>query len=420
MRARSLTTVVTLLLSGCSSDTDSTPQPAPDDTQTGDSLLEPPPAGAGVQYRMVSTIEPGQEIERCLLVVAPPEGLHVRHEQVRFSPGSHHVLLYRTPYREIPTEDLNGVPMDGTKIHDCTQGASALWELNGVVAGSQSFDGDSLVGELPEGVAMTIEPGTVLVMNTHYLNASSDPVEAEARINLHTIAKEEVEIEAGVLFFYNPFIHVPANSTATARMRCPVSQDISIVALQSHMHRRGVDFVAALTDQSGARLQEIYTNTNWEGVPVKRFEPALEIAAGQALDYRCTYENAEAQTVIQGLTTKDEMCMLIGPYYPRDPYLETCTDNSDSPIATWIGDGSTRCGDTLGCVASASSDEAFFGCVVESCPAASEQVSAMLRCQASDGRGACAEVCSGAGDCTACLLEACAPEITACQSATCE
>lgn len=203
-------------------------------------------------------------------------------------------------------------------------------------------------------------------------------------------------------------------------MRCPVSQDISIVALQSHMHRRGVDFAADLTDQSGAMLQEIYTSTDWEGVPVKRFEPALQIVAGQALDYRCTYENTEAHTVIQGVTTKDEMCMLIGPGYPRDPYLETCADSTDSPIATWIGDGSASCGDTLGCIATVSSDEAFFGCVVESCPGASEQVSAMIRCQASDGRGACAEACSGEGDCTTCLLEACAPEITACQSATCE
>src|SRR5262249_33909691 len=138
-----------------------------------DDLLAPPPAGSGVQYRMVSTIQAGQEIERCQLVVAPASGLAVRKDEVKFTAGSHHVLLYKTPYTEIPTMTRHGAAMDGTQVHDCADGASDEWDVSGILAGSQSSGGDSIVGELPEGVAIKVEPGAVLLMNTHYLNASS-------------------------------------------------------------------------------------------------------------------------------------------------------------------------------------------------------------------------------------------------------
>ena len=305
----------------------------------GVDLLAPPKVGEGVQYKMLSRIESGQEIERCRLVVAPPGGLFIRKDEVRFTAGSHHVLLYKTPYTAIPTKNRRGVPVNGAEVHDCADGALDAWQVSGIVAGSQSGTGDSLVGELPAGVAITVEPGTVLLMNTHYLNASSDAVDADARINLYTLPKEQVKTEAGVMFFYNPFIRVPESGAASAQMRCPVPQDISIVRVQSHMHRRGVGFIANLSDGAGNVKEEIYTSHSWEQVPATTFQPLLEVKAGHTLDYRCDYTNTEAHSVMQGLTTKDEMCMLIGPYFPRVPAFETCDDVDFASAGTWTGSG---------------------------------------------------------------------------------
>lgn len=385
----------------------------------GEGLLAPPAAGEGVQYRMVSTIQSGQEIERCQLFVAPKEGLFVRKDEVRFTAGSHHVLLYRTSYPALPTENLEGVKLDGTQIHDCAEGATAAWAVNGVLAGSQSGDGDSMLGELPEGVAVKVEPGTVLLMNTHYLNATSEAVEADARVNLYTLPAEKVKTEAGVLFYYNPFIHIPENGVATARMRCPVQDDVTLVRVQSHMHRRGVGFAAYLGDADGSNPEEIYTSKEWERVPAKTFSPLLSIKAGQTIDYRCDYENGEARAINQGLTTKDEMCMLIGPYYPRDEALENCANAQHEYSATWIGSGAASCGDTLGCFSGAKSLGDFFGCVVNSCPGSSGEVSEFVRCQISQGHGACAASCPGAG-CDACVTTECKPALSACLAATCK
>jgi hypothetical protein len=382
-------------------------------------LLAPPPADEGVQYRMVSSIEPGQEIERCQLFVAPKEGIFVRKDEVRFTAGSHHVLLYRTAYPAIPTENSKGVKLDATQVHDCADGATAEWNVNGVLAGSQSGNGDSMLGELPDGVAVKVEPGTVLVMNTHYLNATSERVDADARINLYSLPAEKVKTEAGVLFYYNPFIAVPANGAATARMRCPVQDDISIVRVQSHMHRRGVGFAAYLGDSDGANQQEIYTNTEWERVPAKEFTPLLQVKAGQTIDYHCDYKNTEARTIAQGQSTKDEMCMLIGPYYPRNAALENCITDQGEFAATWIGSGTATCSDTLGCAVGAKSAGDFYGCVVNSCAGASTSVSDVLRCELTNGHGACKTSCPGAG-CDACVLQACGTSISACQAAKCQ
>ncbi len=417
----SLLVLGSMTLVHCASD----PANVPVDPPAGDLLAAPKP-GEGVQLRMLSHIESGQEIERCQLVLAPPGGLFIHKDEVRFTVGSHHVLLYKTPYTSIPATNRHGVAVNGAEVHDCASGAIDAWDVNGIVAGSQSRDGDSIVGELPEGVAITVEAGTVLLMNTHYLNATSSPIDADARVNLYTLPKEQVKTEAGVMFFYNPFIRIPANGKASAEMRCPVPRDISIVRLQSHMHRRGVGFVADLGDGAGVAQDEIYTSHTWEKVPAKSYAPLLAIKAGHSIDYRCDYANTEARDVMQGLTTKDEMCMLIGPYFPRDAAFESCADSQFAPAGTWTGSGKADGATTLGCFAGAKPSDQdggndFFGCVVNSCPGVAEPMSEVLRCQESGGHGACAAACSGAGgDCGACLTTACGAAVGALQAATCD
>ncbi|WP_437710438.1 hypothetical protein WMF45_36785 [Sorangium sp. So ce448] len=415
---RTTTSLIALLgaftLFGCSS-SDPGHQPSEDE------LLAPPAEGTGVQYRMVSTLQPAQEIERCQLFIAPPEGLNVNREMVRFSSGSHHVLLYTTPYTSIPTETRRGVALDATQVHDCNDGPQADWEVDGVVAGSQSADGNSFLGELPEGVALKVPPGTVLLMNTHYLNSSSNPIETDARINLYTIADDEVKVEAGMLFHYNPFISVPAHGRSTARMRCVAENDISVVRIQSHMHRRGVGYVANKVALDG-EMTELYTHDRWEGVPSQEFSPFLEVKAGESLDYRCDFNNVEDRAIAQGLTTRDEMCMLIGPYFPRSPAYENCQTEEGLVAATWYGNGTTTCAEAFECLGSAQDDAAAYGCVVNSCESVGPQLSAALACQMTGGNGACNEACSGedAEACNACVGEACAAEMEVCQTATCD
>jgi hypothetical protein len=413
-----------LAAAGCSDDA-GTPSPA---GSTPD-LLPPPKPGEGVQLKMVSTLAAATETERCMFYQVPPEGMYVHSQEIRYTPGSHHVLVYMTPYKEIPTRTRGGQAVDTGGIFECGKGGpTANWEVNGVLGGAQKGDAPPIVGELPSDTAIVVPGGSVLMMNTHYLNASTRELQTDARINFYLVPREQVKQEAGILFLYNPFIHIPGNSRSRARMTCPVRKDITLVNGQSHMHRRGVDYAAYLTDATGNRLDELYTTHEWEEVIPRRFQPGKTLQAGQWIDYQCGYDNKEDRTVIQGLATTDEMCMFIGLYYPRDEQTEFCADDQMGDkqflAARWIGNGSADGAATADCLSKAMDPSmrgtgAFYGCVVDSCDKISGPMTEATRCLVTSGQE-CQEACKGDGaGCGACLRQACTSPMSDLSAATC-
>jgi hypothetical protein len=358
-----------------------------------DVLLAPPPEGQGVQYQMTTKLEPGTEAEHCKFVLAPAEGMYVNRDEVRFTKGSHHFLLYETPYTSIPTKMENGEAIDTSGVFDCSQGATFGFQVTKLIGGSQNADGDAFLN-FPSDVAMRVEPGRVLLMNAHYINATPGILEPEVRINLHTIPAEQVKEQGDILFWYNPFIKVGAKSTARAHMKCMIHADITLMNVQSHMHARGTGYAAALPEG-----EPFYTNAEWEGVPVKRFDPGMKIAAGTWIDYYCDYNNAAANDVYQGPRSTDEMCMLIGSYYPANPVTSNCAADPSAPDQTgnlgaeWVGSGTETCAATMGCVQTSLGGTGDFlqnitTCMVASDPAVSKEMSDALRCLFLNGQNA--------------------------------
>jgi hypothetical protein len=375
--------VAALAFCGCGDDETSTP--------AGTSLLDPPAEGRGVQLRMQTVIDPGLEVEQCQFFRAPAEGLNIQRDEVRFTEGSHHVLVYLTPYMELPTEDELGGPIDASRPFDCSDGPTARWRVSTLVGGSQNATGDSIV-EFPEDVAMKVAGGSILMVNAHYINTSSSPIEPEIRVNLHSIPDAQMRAEGGLLFWYDPFIRVGAHSTSRASMSCPLSSDIELSNAQSHMHRRGVGYVAEHVAPDGTR-STLYENTSWADVPVKRWPDALAIPAGSRIEYACSYQNDEDRIVWQGPRSTDEMCMFVASYWPVRPDTSLCASDPEDALGTqslaadWIGDGEAGCAQTLGCVQTASGstdgDEVFRGiteCVLAARPASSVLVSDVVRC----------------------------------------
>ncbi len=167
-----------------------------------------------------------------------------------------------------------------------------------------------------EDTAITVEAGTVLMLNAHYINTTSGMLEPEVRVNLHTIPKEDVKVEGGIFFWYDPFIRVPARSRATANMACTLGADVNITSMQSHMHSRGVGFEAVLTTPDHG-TDMLYEFDGWEGVPVTHMDPGLRLEKGSRVRFDCHYDNSDDRDIYQGLKTTDEMCLFFGSYYPR-------------------------------------------------------------------------------------------------------
>jgi hypothetical protein len=428
MSTIALAVVVAPWLACSGGDDPNTPAPATPATQTGD--LTPPATGTGTQLQMVSALGNGVETERCKFFQVPPEGWYVNRQDVRYTPGSHHVLLFTTQYTSIPTVDIHDKTIDTSGVFECPEGAAANWKVDGVAGGAQKGDAPAAVQGLPEDTAFVMPGGSVLLMNTHYLNASPNTLQTDARINLYFTSKEKVKREAGILFFYNPFIYVPGQKTATAERTCPILKDINLVNGQSHMHKRGVDYLANVVDGSGAKLDELYSGTEWEQVVLRMYPENAGagklIKAGQSIDYRCGYQNHEDRTIIQGLTTRDEMCMFVGLYYPRDRQTELCAlmgdriDDTRFLAGSWIGSGQLDGLATTACLGSASDTGKLFQCVTNSCPKISHQVSNLVQCQATNNFGHCDTVCKGGGDCGTCVRNGCQEMITALTTAKCD
>ncbi len=374
----SLAITLPALLAGCGGSEPAAPeQPEPVE------LLAPPEEGKGVQFKMVTKLDPGTEVEHCMFVKAPDTGLFANHDEVRYSKGSHHVLLYQTSYDQIPTKKEDGTVVDTSGVFDCSDGATNGWNVEKLVAGSQNADGASMLS-LPEGVAMKVRPGAVLLMNAHYINASMNVAEPEVRVNLYTVPEAEVQMEGDILFLYNPFIHVGAQAEGRARMRCPIHRDITIQNVQSHMHARGVAYSASIV----GKPDPFYTSESWESVPVKDFGAGMKLSAGDWFDYHCDYTNADAKDVRQGPRSTDEMCMLIGSYYPADLATANCLAEPFVPGqpniigAEWVGNGKATCAESLGCVQKALSMgfEEMMPCVTTSDAAVSKEISDSMRC----------------------------------------
>ena len=370
-------TVLALASTGCGDSADPVLPPG------GDTLLEPPMPGEGIQYTMTTKVQPGEEVEHCKFVKAPEEGMHVWRSTSRFSEGSHHFLLYTTPYTELPTEkdDGSAIPwIDGVEgVFDCSDGAFNGWTIDGGIAGSQNPLGNDDLAGFPPGVARTVNPGVYLLMNSHYINTTSEVLEPDVAVNLYTRPASEVDTEGGGFFFYNIFIKAPAQGKGRARMRCEIHNDITVLNVSSHMHKRGVNFRSV--DDSGFTFFE---TDKWENVPIDEFEGGLEVKAGTVIDYWCDYDNASDEDVYQGPRTTDEMCMFTGDFYPADDLSGSCAwDSPVGPIpigGDWVGNGDVSCAESMGCMAGAPSLEGITDCIDRSDPAVAEPLSDAARC----------------------------------------
>jgi hypothetical protein len=371
--------------------------------------LQPPPPGQGVQYTMSATIAAASEDEVCAFVQTT-EDLWVNSEEVRYTPGSHHFILWNTPYTSIPTANNDKQTVDTTKEFDCAGGPAVEWNVNQFVGGAQSANAPPTLNGLPSNVALHIAAGSVLMMDLHVLNTSSQAENPSVYINLNTIPKSQVTQEAGIYFFYNPFILVPPNAGAHARMSCPVTSTVTLATAQTHMHKWGLGGTANLEDGSGKVLQQLYTSTTWTDPNVVEWPSGtMTLQVGQQIDYQCNYVNTGSTEVIQGPSAAvNEMCVFAGAYYPRDAKFETCSNagtwNDQSSAATFIGSGTATCAASLTCIQSAQAQDTQFGCMVDSCAGVASQLTAAVDCLSANGQTA---------------QTACKTQIAACNAATC-
>jgi hypothetical protein len=217
---------------------------------------------------------------------------------------------------------------------DCRENTSAsLLVVTGAYFEAQQPD---MKHELPSGVAHLFKPGEVVVMQMHYLNTTSDPLDAKVNFTLHTTDPKKVLHEAGSIVFSNFGLDIPPLSKVTQTRTCPVSstEDMNVLMLWSHMHKRAVRFVAT-TDDPGVKAP-LYETTQWSEPQPLIFsnDPPTMIHKGSQITFSCDYDNPTTKTFVYGPSAAtNEMCILHGMYWPRaDLVTEFCLSGTGPSI----------------------------------------------------------------------------------------
>ncbi|HZU82796.1 MAG TPA: hypothetical protein VE987_07765 [Polyangiaceae bacterium] len=394
---------VCLLVSACSSS--SPPGPGAGGVDAG---LSP---STTVTFSMHEQVPGGTEQFRCQLVTMPAGTAgYVIAGQHTFTPGSHHMLLYKT--------DFTSVPADQQGVFDCADETGIMGHIRGVVYGAQTPQGNM---QYPDGVGLPYQAGEILLLQTHYLNAGVSALDAGVNLTL-TVRPDGVTNPAGVFFFYDPFIDVPAGARGKATMRCAVPHDVTLLGAGSHYHKRGVGYAAYVDAPSGApAATPFYTSSDWSNP--RTLATNLPIAAGSHIRFECDYDNTQGtQDYYAGPSAaNNEMCMFIGVYYPDlGVGSDFCLSSADE-----FGTGTSDCKTATTCLQACPSggNEQYPNfapciqkCIASTCPSASGPLLDQLQCI----QGSCNDQCIlGKGDCTSCAVQNCAQQVSACQAHAC-
>ena len=170
---------------------------------------------------------------------------------------------------------------------------------------------------LPAGVGFTFQPHQVLLLNLHYINASSRPLTVDGAINLLRARPGSVVHHARGFQLGTTRIDVPAGTDGSAGSRwiAPFPMNVVFMSTHSHKHTTAVD-VSLL--RAGNDAGPLVHTVDYRHAATKTFDTPLRLDAGDGFQWTCRYHNDTAAPLHFGITSEDEMCFAIGSFYLDD------------------------------------------------------------------------------------------------------
>lgn len=277
--------------------------------------LAPPAPGSGYQVTTGPfTIAPYFERELFIYrTLGNSDTIYVNRLETKMRLGSHHFLLYGfmpgTPPTAIP-------PLDVVRDLRNPDGT-----LNGSTLGPMSFHiflGGGMTPyqdyTLPDGVALLVPPNAAVDLNSHYVNGTPEPTVGEAFANFHTVDRSAVTHIAKALFLSHDQFYLPAGERTTITKTFTFNTRRTIILLTSHTHKRAERFLIRI--YGGPRHNEvIYESTDWSMPPIAVLDTPLVLQAGEGLTSEVTYYNESSAPIEFGLTSEDEMDIMLGYWY---------------------------------------------------------------------------------------------------------
>jgi hypothetical protein len=298
-------------------------------------------SGSSVEWATLTldsfTVAPGAEVYKCQMFANPFGGsADIVWMDGEMSKGSHHFFLFNlSPLEQaVYTSTLEDCPGGGKEFHPFPY-------LSQQPSWTETFPKDS--NGLPMGYPLVA--ANKLMINVHYLNSGSLPINAQVSIKIQAYKPGVVKTHVGSLFLNQVNMSVPYSATPTLTAQTwpgnpgAASPDGSytIMSSWSHMHQWATNFVATTNGQT------LYSETNWDSPGLFWHVPnpipntpnpqtahgvagPVHMAANQSITWTCTYNygppqftNVGSPLVFGDSAQNNVMCIYLAMFYPANP-----------------------------------------------------------------------------------------------------
>lgn len=166
----------------------------------------------------------------------------------------------------------------------------------------------------PAGMAAKLKGSLGLRLQAHYVNTTSSDFQASVVVRLTKVDPSTITKWIAQLYYNRIVLSVPPGDGQTVSTSCTVPSTygpISLISGVSHMHSRGVHFVA--NTSTGTSL---FDNTIWDEPPTQTYDPPIPVNPGDSINWTCTYNNGTGGTLTFGDSAlKNEMCIFLARFY---------------------------------------------------------------------------------------------------------
>lgn len=254
----------------------------------------------------------GVETQDCYFVAVPDinhgEDVWIDHFAIAQRQGSHHMNIFRVNTISF----LGGSPGDIVRGGECR--ISTNWSDWPLVVNSQESEEPVVDWVLPEGVAQRFAPGELLMVQTHYVNATlqNTPAGGEVRVNFHK-SPLSAPIEMGTLFATQQSIRIcqngPQEPVYSGSCSFPPGQEVHVAAANGHFHGRGTKFEMFTWD--GQTLDQppaedsFYVSDNWNDPPMS-INLDKVVPPGGGIWWDCHYRWQEPEAGCDVVNERDD------------------------------------------------------------------------------------------------------------------
>jgi rRNA processing protein Gar1 len=217
----------------------------------------------------------------------------------------------------------SAVPRKKGEVFDCSD-LSTMSTLLPLVTPNHPQKETDNNAQLPENFYVRIPAGSLIVMQSHYVNYTDSPIDVADILNIQTVDDVTGMTEASYFVVSLNDFTLPRGESSVV-YDCEVLEDTSILFGFGHMHEQGKRIQlerTAASAEADAEPELLYSVEDWTAeyrdyAPVDRHEVTepLQLHAGDRLTLTCEYDNATGREI----EWPHEMCVYFSSYFPAKP-----------------------------------------------------------------------------------------------------